>query len=52
MLSPVRDFGKVEKIEAPGAERSLKIGSRLEKSGTFPERVSALTPTTCGSAAG
>jgi hypothetical protein len=44
--------GKVEKIPCPGAEMSLYIASRFEKSGTFPLRVSALTPTTCGSAAG
>jgi predicted metal-binding protein len=48
----VRSLGKVEKMPIPGAARSTKIGSWSEKSGTFPDRLSAPTPITCGSAAG
>ena len=44
--------GNVEKMPTPGAARSLKTASRFENVGTFPARVSALTPITCGSAAG
>ena len=49
---PVSASGNVEKMPTPGAEMSLKTGSRFEKSATPPVRVSALTPITCGSAAG
>ncbi len=39
-------------MSTPGAARSTKVGSWSEKSGTLPERVSAPTPITWGSAAG
>src|SRR4051812_45017091 len=48
----VRASGKVERMSCPGAATSLNCGSRLEKPGAPPFRVSALTPSTCGSAAG
>ncbi len=46
MRCAVNAAGNVEKIDDPGAEMSFKIGSRFEKSGTLPLRVSALTPMT------
>src|SRR5262245_62012721 len=39
-------------MSTPGAARSTYLGSRSEKLGTLPERVSAATPITCGNAAG
>ena len=39
-------------MSSPGAAMSLNRGSRLEKAGEPPFRLRALTPRTCGSAAG
>jgi hypothetical protein len=39
-------------MSSPGAAMSLNCGSRFENDGTPPRRVRALTPTTCGRAAG
>ena len=39
-------------MSEPGAEMSLYRMSRSENSGTLPVESRALTPTTCGSAAG
>src|SRR3954466_3949468 len=44
--------GRVEKMSEPGAEMSLCCVSRSENSGTLPVTSSALTPMTCGRAAG
>src|SRR4029077_11080968 len=39
-------------MPTPGAARSTNLGSSSEKSGTLPDRVSAPTPSTWGSAEG
>ena len=48
----VNGSGNVDRISSPGAAMSLNCGSRFEKAGEPPVRLSALTPRTCGSAAG
>ena len=50
--SRVSVSGRVERMSSPGAAMSLNCGSRLENAGTPPRRLSALTPSTCGRAAG
>src|SRR5262245_6953993 len=44
--------GSVEPIPTPGAAMSCETLSRIEKTGTEPSGASALTPITCGKAAG
>src|SRR5581483_9636103 len=44
--------GTVERMATPGAAMSTYCASRFEKGGTPPSRPTALTPITCGSAAG